>query len=205
MVRAIAIALTLAAVVTIGYRAWHRPAHDPGKLGRDASQESSAFEALAQQVKERSAFHPKAKKASVKGRFKGILGDQARFDDKWLGVGGEFMGAKILALGPDWVEYEYKGKTHREWVFGERKQSDSRVASREGEDSVKGKPSSEESPAPLEDADAGKEHAEGSGDAPPAEMSREMMERLRQMEPEQRDALLDRLPNEVRDRVKKNL
>ena len=62
----------------------------------------------------------KPKKLSAK--LVGVLGEEAIFaGNKYAKVGGNIDGAKVKALGPDWVDLEWEGKTIKQWVFGPRK------------------------------------------------------------------------------------
>lgn len=95
---------------------------DPGD-GEGASPRgggpSKRLAAALQAVERRNIFNPPAPKG-FQGRLTGILGDRAIFNgSQWAGVGDNVMGAKVLAIGPDWVEVEFEGEKRQLKIFGD--------------------------------------------------------------------------------------
>lgn len=73
-----------------------------------------------ERVSQRNIFSP-PRPEGFQGRVVGILGDEVFFEGaRTARVGDEFQGAKILAIGPDWVEIEFEGKEQRIAVFDGR-------------------------------------------------------------------------------------
>lgn len=88
---------------------------------KDESTAKSVHDRRADKVTSRSLFIPVPKK-SLSVKLMGILGDEAIFNGNKVGrVGGKVGGAEITAIGPDWVDLLWEGKTVRQWVFGPRR------------------------------------------------------------------------------------
>ena len=74
----------------------------------------------AERITKRNLFVP-FKPKTLGAKLIGVLGDEAIFaGDKHAKVDGNVNGAKVLAIGPDWVDLEWEGKTVKQWVFGAR-------------------------------------------------------------------------------------
>lgn len=85
------------------------------------TKEPSVADEQVKRITERSLFAPVPKK-TLGARLIGVLGNEAFFaGGKSAKVGGQIGGAKVVALGPDWVDLEWEGKTIKQWVFSPRK------------------------------------------------------------------------------------
>lgn len=72
---------------------------------------------FAKAVAERNVFAP-PKPTGFRGKLTAVLGDMVVFNDTQTGsVGDTVMGAKVIAVGTNWVEIEFEGKTIRQQVF----------------------------------------------------------------------------------------
>ncbi len=82
-----------------------------------ASLDWSAVDAEGNRVKDRSIFYPIPPK-TFGATLIGVMGDEAIFSNNKTGrVGADIDGAKITAVGPNWVEIEFDGKPQRLQVF----------------------------------------------------------------------------------------
>lgn len=74
-------------------------------------------QAAVQAIQERNVFQP-PKPQGFQGQFTGVLGDKAVFNGGQMAkVGESVMGAKVLAIGADWVEIEFEGNTRKMELF----------------------------------------------------------------------------------------
>ena len=204
VLRGLALGLMLIALVTLVVRLARSPGGDGSLSSSHGDENSAALDALVKQVTDRHLFNPPPGKDTISGKLRGILGDKALFGGKWLGVGDTFMDAKILEIGPDWVEYEYEGKTGREWVFVAREQKGEPTNMKQAKKRKRRESRSASKEEPTEaasEADTESQPNRGAARSVPSEM----IERLRQMTPQQREAVLERMPDELRDRVKESL
>lgn len=81
--------------------------------------QSIADKQLERNVK-RSLFVPIPKK-KIPLSLVGVLGNEALFAGGKTGiVGAKIDGAEVTAIGPDWVDLLWDGKTVKQWVFGSR-------------------------------------------------------------------------------------
>jgi hypothetical protein len=81
----------------------------------DDSTKQAHAERLAR-INERNIFMP-PKPKGFRGQVAGVLGDSALINGQLYKVGQSVAGATIKAIGPDWVEIEFEGKTSVKRVF----------------------------------------------------------------------------------------
>lgn len=88
---------------------------------KEAKNESpNPNDAPAKTINERNVFMP-PKPEGFRGKLTAVFGDAAVFNDSQVGrVGDDIMGAKIKAIGNNWVEVEFEGKTIRQEVFDQK-------------------------------------------------------------------------------------
>lgn len=88
---------------------------------KPAEPKPDPLEAQVKRVAARNIFAPPKEPPKFSAKLVGMLGDEAIFEgNKYAKVGQDIMGAKVKAMGPDWVEVEFEGKTIKQWVFGPR-------------------------------------------------------------------------------------
>jgi hypothetical protein len=155
------------------------------RRGRGTGESSQTVE----QITQRNMFSPPAgpKKPPIP---LGVLGDEAVFpNNEWVKVGEEYQGLKLLAIGPDWVEFEIDGKPARASVF----------APREGEQP----PAAAASATPPEAAGPGGVGRRGRFFGGPRGfvVTPDMIERFRSMPPDVRERWLERMPPEIRQQL----
>ena len=110
----------------------------------------------------------------------GVLGDLAFFQSgPGLTVGKSYKGAKILKIGSDWVELEVEGKPKKLHVFSPGSASPSRGPMMPG------------GPRPGRGAPGG------------PRITPEMIERLKKMPAPMRERVMQNMPTEVREKLKK--
>lgn len=136
-----------------------------------------------------------AKKKSFSAKLLGILGDWAVFaPDKLVKVGESISGAKVKEIGPDWVALEYEGKPKKLFVFGSTGEASG--PSRPGRPSMPSAP-----PGMPEGAMVVSPGRSGRAMPPGFEVTPEMIEKFKQLTPEQREKALSRMPPEVRAKL----
>ena len=83
----------------------------------DATEKPAATADRWSEVTKRNMFAPPPPKG-FRARLSGVLGDSAIFDGgKFVKVGESHQGAKLLEVGPDWVEIEFEGEKKKLQVF----------------------------------------------------------------------------------------
>lgn len=124
---ALALLLTVGAAASLinGAAAWRaqpdssdqQAGHPAG--GRDSASTPPRIQQAVQRIDGRYLFFPTRPSADLQGHFVGVLGQKAVFSNgEAVPVGGSFMDATVLAVGPDWVEVEHEGQKKKLWVFG---------------------------------------------------------------------------------------
>ena len=117
------------------------------------------------------------------GRLIGVLGDLAFFEKgPGLKVGQSYNGAKIMKIGPDWVELEVEDKPRKLHVFTPG--------------------SAGPSPGPMMRRGPGRRS--GRTMPPGFQFTPEMIERFKKMPASQRERALQHLPPEAREKLKKS-
>jgi hypothetical protein len=92
----------------------------PAPAAEKGDKPDKAQEERVQRICRRNVFNPPRppKDDNFKAKLVGVLGLMAYFEgSQGQPVGQNFNGATIKAIGPDWVEVEYEGKTRRLNVF----------------------------------------------------------------------------------------
>lgn len=159
--------------------------NDKSKSPDDKDKPKSAHQGRADRINERGIFAPPKGKDKFSAKLVGVLGSQAFFEGENNGfeVGQSCKGGKIKAIGPDWVEVDFKGTTEKLYVFGKG-----------GGD---GGPSG---PSP------GPGHRPGGPKMPEGfEPTPEMLERFKSMPAEMREKALERMPEEIRKKLQSEL
>jgi hypothetical protein len=155
------------------------------RRGGDTRESSQAVEKITQ----RNVFSPPAGPKKPPSPL-GVLGDQAVFpNNEWVKVGGEYQGLKLLAIGPDWVEFEIDGKPVRASVFA--------LAEGQQAQAAPGGPTPDQASQPGGGEDRGPRFFGRRGFA----VTPEMIERFRSMPPDQRERFLERMPPEMRQQI----
>ena len=165
---------------------------DKPKPPDDKDKPKSAHQARADRINERSIFAPPKGKEKFPAKLLGVLGSQVFFEGENNGfeVGQSCKGGKIKAIGPDWVEVDFKGTTEKLYVFG------------------KGGAPSGPSPGP-----GGRPGGPPAGPRSPGgpkmpegfELTPEMIERFKSMPAEMREKALERMPEEIRKKIQSQL
>lgn len=160
--------------------------------GKNPSKATSPQEECVKRITDRNVFSPPKKKA-FSAKLLGVLGDAAIFaPDKFVKVGESISGAKVMEIGSDWVQLEYEGKPLKLSVFGPG-------------DAAAG-PSGPSMPSGPMGAQRGAMVVSGGGPPrmPPSgfKIPPEMIERLKQASPEEREKALSRMPPEIREKIK---
>lgn len=141
-----------------------------------------------ERICKRHVFSPEPKKKQSPPQLIGVLGDLAFFKTgTGCAVGQTHQGAKVLKIGPDWVEVEIKGKNRKIHVWtpggGGPSPSPGRGPPGAMPMGIRGGGRSEPRPAPT-------------GAMPP-----EMIERFKKMPPEIRRRAMERMPAEMRQKI----
>jgi hypothetical protein len=173
------------------------PKPDTPSPGNPPKKQKSPQDQQAERICKRNVFSPPPKKKKSP-KLTGVLGDEAYFDGQGKGykVGQSYQGAKIKEIGADWVEVEQEGKASKLYVYGPGS----------------GGPSPPSSPSRPTGAPPGVTISAVSPGvsavrmrASPSEIPPEAIERFKKMPPEQRDRLLERMPAEMREKIKNAL
>ncbi len=166
-----------------------QPASKPTQK-KKPDKKKPAQDPQVERICKRHVFSPEPKKKESTPQLIGVLGDLAFFKTgTGCAVGQTHQGAKILKIGPDWVEVEIKGKSRKlhVWTPGGGGPSPSpgrgppgamRMGMRRG-----GRP--------------------GPRGAPTGAMSPEMIERFKKMPPEIRQRALKGMSAEMRQKIEK--
>ncbi len=158
--------------------------------GRRAAR-SSADPATQQQVQRiagRNMFSPPSRPGRPPAPV-AIMGSEALCEDNsWVKVGDEYKGFKLLALGPDWAEWDVNGRAQRVLVFSESR-------GQGGQGRGAGPTSSGPTGRRTRDVTAGGGFFGRGGRG-----SDRFLQRLSDMPPEQRQRFLERMPPEMRQR-----
>jgi hypothetical protein len=150
-------------------------------------------------IQKRNIFSPPVVKG-FKAQLIGVLGHEAIFQGgQFVKVGGTIQGAKLLAIGPDWVEVEYEGKAKKVYLFGPG-------GGPAGGASSAGRPGGG-SMGPFR---GGPPRGMGSFRGGPGEgfrkrMIERMVERFKNMPAEERERHLKRMPAQWREQIEKEL
>jgi hypothetical protein len=153
---------------------------------------------LAARVTARNLFAPTIQ--GFQGQLTGVLGDQAVFGNQFVGVGENVMGATLKAIGPDWAEIEFEGKTQRLSLFDSALQGGGPSGLPAGMGSMRAMRG-----GPGERPQRGERGPRGrprDGDMPRSDRN---LETLRQMDPETRERILNSMPPETADQIRSQL
>jgi|GEM_PF-4565436 len=108
---------TLAAAEGLSTRFEKLSPQDGDLKSGDLNKASEPGKPAIARIKERHLFVPKP--GQPFRSIRGILGDQVIFESgKAVSVGGNFSGAKVVALGSDWVELEFQEEKIVLGVYG---------------------------------------------------------------------------------------
>ena len=180
----------------------------PGAAKKDKSDKSKAKSPLDEQVERicgRHFFAPAPPKAKFSAKLTGLLGDKVFFDGKPKAheVGQSYNGAKIMAIGGDWVEMEFQGKASKLYMFAAGGDPGSGPSS--GPSSGPG-PSSFSGPMPP----GGPRVMSGPPSGPPPgarmmppgfKLTPEMIQQFKNLSPEERSEVLEHMPAELREQL----
>jgi hypothetical protein len=173
-------------------------AQPPGK-DEDASDGNSQIAQQIKQINDTPLFAP-PKDTSFKGRLTGIIGDKAIFNGRELtGIGESFRGAEVLEIGPNWIRIEFKDEKRRLWTFGSGDGQE-----RDGAGRDRDRPRQRSRPrrgSPSDKAAEAEAPERSRGGSGRREVSDEMRRRFRQLPPERRKKILERVPDEVAKRL----
>ncbi len=164
----------------------------------DKNKKKSAQEEQADRIAKRHIFSvDKTKEFSLK--LMGILGKLVYFqgENKGFTVGQSHKNAKIKRIGPDWVELEFEGKEKKLYVFGKDKGGGPSKPSMPGGIAAP--------PASGRPSRARGRRGRGSRMGGDFELSPERIERFKNMPPEMRQRILERMPAEQREKIEKEL
>ena len=141
-------------------------------------------------ITKRHAFSPEKKPGDFSAKLIGVLGNSAFFEgeNKAIKVGDSFKDATLKEIGPDWVEFDFKGKPKKLFVFSDGKDA---------------------APSPAAPGPSGPPGAPGRPPGPPPsvmkggmELSPEMIQRFKSMPTKMREKALQRVPPELREKLK---
>ena len=167
---------------------------DPKETGE--AKKEDAPDPRIDRISKRHAFSPEKKPGEFSAKLIGVLGHSAFFEgeNKAIKVGDSFRDATLKKIGADWVEFDFKGKPKKLFVFGAGKDSGSPSAppGAPGPSGPPGRPGS-------------------SMRRPPSvikggmELSPEMIERFKSMPQEMREKATKRMPAELRKKLEEEL
>ena len=169
---------------------------DKPKSPDDKDKPKSLHQTRADRINERSIFAPPKEKEKFSAKLVGVLGSQAFFegDDNGYQVGQTHKEGKIKAIGPDWVEVDFKGTTEKLYVFGK------------GGADGGGPPGPPPGPPGAPAGPPGGPRSPGGPRVPGGfELTPEMIERFKSMPAEMRERALERMPEEIRKKLQAEL
>lgn len=168
------------------------------KLQKEARDAAPAFAARLKPLQERNLFAPKIIPQPPQATQ--ILGNAAFFHDRWVQVGEEINGAKVIAIDSTSVTLLWEGKEIKQYPFDIRAQGQDTPRGPNGSRPGRTSPEGAARPAlrPIPEGFGG-----FSGRAPwmmSPEEREQMRQRFEQMTPEEREALR----NEMRRRFEES-
>ena len=175
-----------------------------GKKGDNApkSPQSPSDKRLAEQlarIAKRHIFSPAPSKKKFQSRLTGVLGETAYFGGKGYKVGQTVDGAKVQAIGADWVQIEFEGKSQKLHVFGPGGGPSPGGPGRPTFGPEGRPPGGMTMPSP-----GGRRR--GRGEMPAGfKLTPSMIEQFKGMPPEMREKALEHMPAEIRTQLEKAL
>lgn len=176
---------------------------DEGKKGK-----SKEKDPRIERIVKRHLFSPDPPEKKWKAAVSGVLGDTAYMDgSNAVQVGGDYKGAKLTAIGADWVTFEFQGTTHTLHVFGSggsgpSPSGPSRPSGPSGP-MIRPGPSAAPSPAQMRPSPRPSPRPSGGGKSVFANMPPEMLARVKEkfasLSPEEKEEKLEQLSEEDRE------